>query len=162
MKLTSIAVLLSTISLSLCSKSEQVAWENYIEILSSSQILEFDDLPQSYEITFDTGCNRYFTTVGFNYNGLDEENGLVLEIASDNERVPDGTYTFVNEECEYVDVTFYHSDLLDPGDDAYFKEGTMIISNRASRFEFSGQLYKLDANNEEFFIGNAKGLIVAN
>ncbi|WP_318310105.1 hypothetical protein [Flagellimonas crocea] len=160
MKLSSIAILSTTFFLSLCTESTEVDLVNYIEITSTSQILEFDELPQSYESTFDTDCFRYFNTVGFNYNGFDGENSMVLEISSDNESLRDGRYSIVNGECEYVDISFYHADLLSFNEDAYFKEGTITISDNGNRFEFSGRVFKLNANDLEFFIGNAKGVVV--
>jgi hypothetical protein len=159
MKPSSIAILSITFFLSLCTESTEVELVNYIEITSTSQILEFDELPQSYESTFDTDCFRYFNTVGFNYNGFDEENSMVLEISSDNESLRDGRYTIINGECEYVDITFFHSDLLSFNEDAYFKEGTVKVSENATVFEFSGRVFKLDVNDVESFIGNAEGLI---
>lgn len=160
MKHSSIAILSTTFFLSLCTESTDVDLVNYVEITSTSQILEFDELPQSYESTFDTDCFKYFSTVGFNYNGFDGENSMVLEIASDNENLRDGRYTIINGECEYVDISFFHSDLLGFYEDAYFKEGTIDVSENGTVFEFSGSVFKLNANDLEFFIGNAKGRIV--
>ncbi|MBA4746871.1 MAG: hypothetical protein H2058_16630 [Muricauda sp.] len=159
MKLSSIAILSTTFFLSLCTESTEVDLVNYIEITATSQILEFDDLFQSYESTFDTDCFRYFSTVGFNYNGFDGENSMKLEIASDNENLQDDRYSIVNGECEYVDISFFHADLLSINEDAYFKEGTVNVSENATVFEFSGRVFKLNANDLEFFIGNAEGLI---
>lgn len=163
MKLSSIILLLGTFTLSLCSKTSESSEKelvNYIGIIPTAQLLEFDGLLQTYESTFDTDCGKYFTSIGFNYNGLNGENSLNLEITSNDEGIQDGTYSFINSECDYVDITFFHSDLLSFNEDAYFKDGTITVSGNESVFKITGRLFKLDENDLESFIGDAEGLIV--
>lgn len=140
---------------------EETELVNQIEILNSSQILNFDGLPYENESSADSYCGNYQQTFGLNYNGPNDQNWIQFDLSSSGSTLQDGTYNIVYGECSYVVILFNHTSIFSNGEQGFFANGTITISEGATVFEFSGDLYKTDAEDNDIFISQAIGRIIS-
>ena len=140
---------------------EETELVNQIKILNTEQILDFNGLTYESESDPDAFCGNYQQTFGLNYNGPSEQNWIQFDLSSSSSTLQDGTYNIVDGECTYAVILFNHTSLFSGGDEGFFANGTITVSEGATVFEFSGDLYKTDAADNDIFISPAIGRIVS-